>query len=54
MIAEDQIREVLIRGNYLSRKDIELCANFDISVTPRENRQAIEDLHNTLCEVYGP
>ena len=52
--AEDQIREVLIHGNYMSRNDIELCANFDISVTPHENREAIEDLHNTLCKVYGP
>ena len=27
----DQIREVLIHGNYLSQKDIELCAVFDTS-----------------------
>ena len=27
----DQTREVLIHGNYLSKKDIELCAAFDIS-----------------------
>src|ERR1017187_1589337 len=27
----DQIREVLIHGNYLSQKDIEICAAFDIS-----------------------
>ncbi len=26
---EDQIREVLIHGNYLSQKDIEICAAFD-------------------------
>ena len=52
MIAEDQIRETLIHDSYMSRKDIELCANFDISVTPHENREAIEDLHNTLCEIY--
>ena len=54
MIVEDQIREVLIHGSYMSRKDIELCANLDISVTPHENREAIEDLRNTLCEVYRP
>ena len=50
--AEDQIREVLIHDNYLSRKDFELCADFNISVLPHENIQAIEDLHNTVREVY--
>ena len=49
----DQVREVLIHGNYLSRKDIELCANFDISFVPHEKKQAIEDLHNTLCGFYA-
>ena len=27
--AADQIREVLIHGNYLSQKDIEICLSFD-------------------------
>ncbi len=52
--AEDQIREVLIHGNYMSRKDIELCANFDVSALENENKGAIEALHNTLCDAYGP
>ena len=52
LLAEDQIREVLVHGNYMSRKDIELCANFDISVLPHENNRPVEDLHNTVCEVY--
>ena len=50
--AEDQIREVLIRGNYLSPKDIELCINFDKASLPRDNRKTIEALHSTLCQVY--
>ena len=28
--ADDQIREVLIHGNYLSQRDIEICLGFDI------------------------
>ena len=51
--AEDQIREVLIHGNFLSQKDIELCVNFDISALGEDNREAIQALHNTLCESYG-
>ena len=50
---EDQIREVLIYGNYMSRKDIELCVSFDISSLQHDNRDAIGALHNTLCEAYG-
>ena len=51
---EDQIREVLIHSNYMSLKDIEICVNFDVSVLEDDNRDAIEALHNTLCEAYGP
>ena len=29
--AADQIREVLIHGNYLSQKDIEICLDFDLA-----------------------
>ena len=50
---EDQIREVLIHGNYMSRKDIELCVNFDTSGLQHDNGDAIDALHNTLCELYG-
>ena len=46
--AEDQIREVLIHGNYMSRKDIEFCGGFDISALGEGNRAAIESLHNAL------
>ena len=51
--AEDQIREVLIHSNYMSRKDIEICVNFDISVLEDDNRDAIEDLHESLYEAYS-
>ena len=51
---ENQIREVLIRGNYMSRKDIDFCVNFDISTLENDNRDAIKALHNTLCDAYGP
>ena len=51
--AEDQIREVLIHGNYMSRNDIEICINFDLAALEDDNREAIEALHNTLYESYG-
>ena len=38
----------------MSRKDIELCVNFNVSILSHDNKQAIEDLHNSLCAVYGP
>ena len=50
---EDQISEVLIRGNYMSRKDIELCVSFDTASLPHDNKRAIEALHAILCRVYG-
>lgn len=52
----DQIREILIHGNHLSQKDIELCAAVDI--TSREelemhpNAPGIESLHQTLKDQY--
>ena len=53
---EDQVREVLIHANYLSRKDIELCVSFDASglAASHDESEAIEEMHNTLREVYGP
>lgn len=49
----DQIREVLIHGNYLSQKDIEICRCFDLSVMAGE--EGIEDiraLHDILVVTY--
>jgi len=46
----DHIREILIHGNYLSQKDIELCAALDIIefvIFP-----SIKSLHQTLTKQY--
>ena len=52
----DQIREVLIHGNYLSQKDIEICAAFDIlqheELEMHTNFPGIESLHKTLRATY--
>jgi hypothetical protein len=48
----DQIREVLIHGNYLSQKDIKICAAFDITAHEKLEIPAhfpgIQSLHQTL------
>ena len=50
----DQIREVLIHSHYLSQKDIEICAAFDIAdeFDIHLNFPGIESLHQTLCVTY--
>ena len=50
---KDQIREILIKGNYMSCKDIEICAAFDISIVPGASRQDVNDLHDTLRDIHG-
>jgi len=50
----DQIREILIHGNYLSQRDVDVCLGFDL--TGLDNRQEIENirkLHAVLKEKYG-
>jgi hypothetical protein len=50
----DQIREILIHGNYMSQKDIDLCIDFDL--TPLSNRpeiDSIRELHEALRAEYG-
>lgn len=50
----DQIREVLVHGHYLSRKDIEICAKWDIATLGAHvNFAGIEALHNSLRAIYG-
>jgi hypothetical protein len=50
----DQIREVLVHGNYLSAKDIEICLEYDISsMSDHEGFAQIKDLHRALQEIYG-
>jgi len=50
----DQIREVLIHGNYLSQKDIEICAAFDISEhKTNPSFPGIDSLHQSLQHQYA-
>jgi hypothetical protein len=52
--ATDQIREVLIHGNYLSQKDIEICLSYDVAALGAEaSFSAIEALHQSLCDTYA-
>lgn len=50
----DQIREVLIHGNYLSRKDIELCTTFDCAdLRTDPGVIGIDALHQSLQQQYA-
>jgi hypothetical protein len=52
--AADQIREVLIHGNYLSQKDIDICLGFDIaSLADQPAIEGICKLHDALTSEYG-
>ena len=52
--AADQIREVLIHGNYLSQKDIGICLGFDLtSLADHPRHRNIRDLHEALLAAYG-
>ncbi len=49
----DQIREVLIHGNYLSQKDIDICLGFDVeTLADNEGIETIRLLHNALVTDY--
>lgn len=49
----DQLREVLIHGNYLSQKDIEICLGYDIVCLSGDEHYAnIQELHNALTTEY--
>ena len=46
LTSRTKVREVLIHDNHLSRKDIEPCANFDISlVRTRTNNSSSRPFH---------
>ncbi len=50
----DQIREVLIHGNYLSQRDIEICLAYDLAnLAPEGGIEGIENLHASLRTTYG-
>jgi len=52
--AADQIREVLIHGNYLSQKDIEFCIGFDVEpLSGRPGIGGMRELHAALIATYG-
>uniref|UniRef100_UPI0023F277BE hypothetical protein n=1 Tax=Metallibacterium scheffleri TaxID=993689 RepID=UPI0023F277BE len=49
----DQIREVLIHGNYLSQRDIEICLAFDPDTLSAEHGHAhMRQLHQALRANY--
>lgn len=49
MLVDDQIHEVLIRSNYISKKDIEICTNADISHL--QYNKTVRTLHEALRTV---
>jgi hypothetical protein len=50
----DQIREVLIHGNYLSQKDVEICLALDLaSLGDEAPAEAARELHDALAAGYG-
>jgi len=52
--ASDQVREVLIHGNYMSTKDIEICAGFNLDrMAGHSQIDQIRDLHTALLTEYG-
>jgi hypothetical protein len=52
--AADQIRELLIHGNYFSQKDIDVCLAFGIeSLATAANTARICQLHEVLRSGYG-
>jgi len=51
--AADQIREVLIHENYMSKKDIEFCLAFDIAgLVDHPEIESIRTLHEALVSEY--
>jgi len=52
--AADQIREVLIHGNYLSQKDIDICLGFDLSsLADQPQHDSMRELHDVLKARYA-
>lgn len=49
----DQIREVLIHGNYMSQRDIDICLNFDVeNLRIHAGIEEIRALNEELAECY--
>lgn len=52
--ASDQIKEVLIHSNYMSRKDIEVCTKFDIKqLDDQRGFVDMRELHYNLLAEYN-
>ncbi|HLA81351.1 MAG TPA: hypothetical protein VJP78_07015 [Thermoleophilia bacterium] len=52
--AADQIREVLIHANYLSRKDIDICLRFNVgTIADLPGIENMRQLHEALVANYG-
>ncbi|MDQ3267144.1 MAG: hypothetical protein M3P47_00140, partial [Pseudomonadota bacterium] len=50
----DQIREILIHGNYMSQKDIEICLGFDlVTLVDKPHYDNMRELHDALMAIYG-
>lgn len=50
----DQIREVLIHGNYLSQKDIDICLGWDLANLADQPRyKNMRELHEALMAAHG-
>ncbi|MBK8233904.1 MAG: hypothetical protein IPK72_25835 [Candidatus Eisenbacteria bacterium] len=51
--AADQIREVLIHGNYMSRRDVDICLEFDLAgLKAHEGIESIGTLHQALVKEF--
>jgi hypothetical protein len=51
--APDQIHEVLVRGNYLSQRDIEICLGFDLeTLADNPGIENMLGLHGALVAAY--
>jgi hypothetical protein len=51
---EDQIREVLIHGNYLSQRDIDVCLAFDLGeFAAQPEYEGVRELHEALIAKWG-
>jgi hypothetical protein len=53
--SEQEIETSLVHGNYISRKDIEVCLTYDLaSIASLPEIESIRTLHEALRSVYGP
>ncbi|MHB1318647.1 MAG: hypothetical protein ACYCYF_08535 [Anaerolineae bacterium] len=54
-LVDDQVREVLIKGNYLSACDAQICLALDVStLVDAQSADSALELHSALLRMYGP